>query len=230
DANKPVLAANGLFIAFYKQPDASTPYQLYRRDLTVDKDTLLTATPDGEYLDSTANRFPPAISADGISVAFATSATNLVEGKGSELSLELYAATITLEATTLWRNASTTSTDWTLLSTPVAIYAETLEQIFGAKPWYWQGNGWTQDAREIIQAGTGFIVWHASAPHNITVSALGQNAIPPTPGWNLVGPVLGAETNFVQDGDFSWDEESATWLSAPSGDATTGKAYWHFSR
>jgi len=230
--NKPVLAANGRFVAFYKRPDDSTPYQLYRRDLITGKsmDTLLSATSDGDYLNSTANPLPPAISADGVSVAYATRATNLVEGKESPYSLELYVAYIKLQASTLWQNATTATSGWTLLSTPIAIYAEELNQIFGTPPWFWQDDGWTQETGKIIPAGTGFLVWQAGAPHDLTVSSMGDHPPRTMTGWNLLGPSLGEEKNFIQAGFFSWDNDASTWIATPPGDAIIGTAYWYFVR
>jgi WD40-like Beta Propeller Repeat len=83
-SGSPSISANGRYVAFYSSSSNLTPeggnglYQVFVRDLQAGTTTLVSTGPNGKG--NSQSYYPPALSADGRYVAFASNSTNLVPG------------------------------------------------------------------------------------------------------------------------------------------------------
>ncbi|MBQ7650066.1 MAG: hypothetical protein IJS15_03855 [Victivallales bacterium] len=90
DAKALTLSDNGRFLAYCRTDGLQ---QAFRYDLFSGEEESMSVEPDGTYADAHVNP-SLAISSDGARMLFATSATNVVQGKSPGLSNELYMAEV----------------------------------------------------------------------------------------------------------------------------------------
>jgi Tol biopolymer transport system component len=87
--NEPVMTADGNLVAFWSssprlvRDDPRDFRDVFVRDMTKGKTTLISRTPDGKP--ANGDSFMPSISADGTRIAYASAATNLASGDTNQV-------------------------------------------------------------------------------------------------------------------------------------------------